>query len=318
MADMSANAGPSDTLYHYTTADGLLGIIDKPKFDTTLTADPSKAFTRALSLRASDVRYLNDSAELRYGANIVARHIDDAMPSITNPRFAALLTGLAANLRTANPLTNNAGPGMRLYATCFCTNGDLLSQWRGYGHNGGGYAIGIPRDVLENHTWSVREGNMPPLNSQWQQARLHSVLYKPEDAESLARQAVQALIDHEGLVTSGPIDGDDSEWATIIVAEVLAMLKHEGFSEEDEVRLILTGDSSERPQFRTGATGLIPYRDLIVNRRDDDNHTPRTITSLIVGPGPNQELRVEAAQRLLTVNGHDPNIVTPSKTPYKG
>ncbi|WP_240498156.1 hypothetical protein [Williamsia sp. 1135] len=72
------------------------------------------------------------------------------------------------------------------------------------------------------------------------------------------------------------------------------------------------------PQFRSGATGLIPYRDLIVNLRNDDNYTPHTITSLIVGPGPNQDLRVEAAQRLLTVNGHDPTIVTPSKTPYKG
>jgi hypothetical protein len=29
---------------------------------------------------------------------------------------------------------------------CFCTNGDLLSQWRGYGR--GGYAIGFDRGAL--------------------------------------------------------------------------------------------------------------------------------------------------------------------------
>ncbi|ORM35481.1 hypothetical protein BFL43_09170 [Williamsia sp. 1135] len=84
MAHMSANARPADTLYHYTTADGLLGIIDKPKFNTTITANPAKVFARALSLRASDVR-----------SSTTAPSSDTAPTSshdTSTPRFQALLT----------------------------------------------------------------------------------------------------------------------------------------------------------------------------------------------------------------------------------
>lgn len=33
------------------------------------------------------------------------------------------------------------------YAVCFCDNGDPLSQWRGYGVDGG-YALGFDRERL--------------------------------------------------------------------------------------------------------------------------------------------------------------------------
>ena len=44
---------PHGTLYHYTTFTGLLGIV------------------RSRSLWASDVRYMNDSAELRHTADLI-------------------------------------------------------------------------------------------------------------------------------------------------------------------------------------------------------------------------------------------------------
>src|SRR5205085_11962410 len=34
------------------------------------------------------------------------------------------------------------------YLACFCENGDLLSQWRGYGSVGGGYAAGFVAEHL--------------------------------------------------------------------------------------------------------------------------------------------------------------------------
>jgi hypothetical protein len=32
---------------------------------------------------------------------------------------------------------------LQVYLTCFCESGDLLSQWRAYGANGGGYSLGL-------------------------------------------------------------------------------------------------------------------------------------------------------------------------------
>jgi hypothetical protein len=44
---------PRETLYHYTSLSGLLGIIDGSE------------------LRASDIRYMNDSAELRHMLDLI-------------------------------------------------------------------------------------------------------------------------------------------------------------------------------------------------------------------------------------------------------
>ena len=40
--------------------------------------------------------------------------------------------------------------GPHLYAFCFCEDGDLLSQWRGYGVLGRGYAVGFGGQRIRN------------------------------------------------------------------------------------------------------------------------------------------------------------------------
>ena len=49
---------PKATLYHYTSLQGLMGIIESRK------------------LRASDVRYMNDSTELTYALNLLQNAIN--------------------------------------------------------------------------------------------------------------------------------------------------------------------------------------------------------------------------------------------------
>src|SRR5262249_51247278 len=59
-----------ETLFHYTDAAGLIGIVD--------VVSPPGPWTQGidvrggLKIRASDVRYLNDSAELHFGAEVLA------------------------------------------------------------------------------------------------------------------------------------------------------------------------------------------------------------------------------------------------------
>ncbi len=48
---------PRETLYHYTSLSGLLGIVDSGV------------------LRASDIRYMNDSAELRHTLDLLQSHV---------------------------------------------------------------------------------------------------------------------------------------------------------------------------------------------------------------------------------------------------
>jgi hypothetical protein len=146
--DMSAHGVEPTTLYHYTNAAGLLGIL-KPSFssweDDNTNLVPQ--LTKAAQLRASDVRYMNDSQELKFGARYFAPRLaqaatDESLPDDTR----RACEGLAAFFLKADVFDW----ALRCFAACFCDNGDLLSQWRGYarGAGGGGYAIGFNREAL--------------------------------------------------------------------------------------------------------------------------------------------------------------------------
>ncbi|SFB04113.1 hypothetical protein SAMN04515620_11430 [Collimonas sp. OK607] len=95
-------------LYHYTSAEGLQSIL------------------KGRSFWASDISYLNDSSELAYGTELF------------NERLAALVESRKCNYvgQFVKYLSEAIGPffreRFRTYIVCFCSNGDQLSQWRGY------------------------------------------------------------------------------------------------------------------------------------------------------------------------------------------
>ena len=105
-------------LYHYTTAQGLEGIIT----------------TR--SVWASDYRFLNDATEFRYGLNIFEQTLASPRSQNISPEAMDLITRFLAGKSEFS-----------VFIAAFSQQPDLLSQWRGY-NNGRGYAIGINADWL--------------------------------------------------------------------------------------------------------------------------------------------------------------------------
>ena len=119
------HSGHPPVLYHYTTADGFLGIVE----------------TR--SLWASNAAFLNDSTELVYIVSVldeIVQELDESGDevSIRMSAFASLLRRGLTDLRAYD-----------VYVACFCEAGDLLSQWRGYPRDGGGYSLGFDSVVLD-------------------------------------------------------------------------------------------------------------------------------------------------------------------------
>jgi hypothetical protein len=112
-------------LYHYTDAAGLIGILN-PSWPSEMThPEPGSAL-----LRASDVRYMNDNRELRFGADLLAQRLrEDAQ---ANPDEMGDVFGLLADRLSAGLFAPDSRH-RRAFAACFCADGDLLSQWRGYG-----------------------------------------------------------------------------------------------------------------------------------------------------------------------------------------
>jgi hypothetical protein len=111
-------------LYHYTTADGLKGIVENEE------------------LWSTSAYYLNDSAEILYGYRLLDLALEEWLKRTSSPD-GSMSRGFAESMRRyfghdafeRNIITP-------IYLTCFCEEGNLLSQWRAYGRSGG-YSVGF-------------------------------------------------------------------------------------------------------------------------------------------------------------------------------
>lgn len=98
--------GQPDFLYHYTSGQGLHGILSTG------------------SMWGTNHSFMNDRSEFEYGLNLLRTAIADRVKTTGAPEVRLVLDEAVRFL--------NAGHD-DLYLTCFCEAADLLSQWRGYG-----------------------------------------------------------------------------------------------------------------------------------------------------------------------------------------
>jgi hypothetical protein len=213
-------------LFHYTTAEGLKGIIESN------------------SLFASSAYFLNDSSELKYGRELAAKVLKEwssAQERATNKQSAgqAVLKLLTNYFASPNVDTAKNTP---VFVTCFCEADNLLSQWRAYGQ-AGGYSIRFPTNGLAIF------GLKP--ESDFFESRLVKIEY--EELEQ--RKRLNAILNNVLPLFGDPefeqhIDGLQQEDAkNFFLIAILAIedalldelttFKNSAFQEEQEWRLIL-------------------------------------------------------------------------------
>jgi hypothetical protein len=341
---------PPPMLYHYTTAQGLAGIIPPNSWNVGHPDVDTKLEGAAL-LQASDVRFMNDSQELQFGASIFERRF----------RVAATDQAIPANVRAvvqrlADTVTHPDlfGTGnLRCFAACFCKSGDLLSQWRGYAGGVGGFALGFTRDALTKHSYVLTHDaqmGMVPL------AVLKPVVYGDDAGEAAANDFIRLLQDPDSqpwLMRASIDEPTMGFWMMLqYLLREIAVVKHEAFSEEQEWRLFWSGDQQWPPKIRTRASGLVPYLDIAVNAvkltaamkrgltdaefnayADPEVRTKvnaeidaivktygpsPTVAEVVVGPGPNQPEQMVATRDLVRISWNDPEVVRPSLVPFRG
>jgi hypothetical protein len=103
-------------LYHYTSAPGLLGILESN------------------SLRGTSAAFLNDTSEIAYGVTVCKETLEREC-SGSSAIDRALLDHVAREL--------DAGVPPEIFVTSFSSTDDVLGQWRGYGSAAGRYSIGF-------------------------------------------------------------------------------------------------------------------------------------------------------------------------------
>ncbi len=127
---MVNNNDDPDILYHYTSQEGLLGIIENGE------------------IWATDILYLNDEREFKLAFELACNLLSSRI-SAASQKAQAL-----QNIRSL--VTQVAKDRRNVYVSSFSAKGDLLSQWRGYCPQGMGYAIGFRRADLK--TFAQEQG----------------------------------------------------------------------------------------------------------------------------------------------------------------
>jgi hypothetical protein len=143
------------------------------------------------------------------------------------------------------------------YVFSLTEGGDALSQWRGYCKDGAGYAIGFKFEKLRD--WCAEN-----------HFRLSNVIYGTDEySKGLIRLAVTYISEltsyfpffEEGGINSDIMENFASRYARKIL-EAAPFIKHHGFSEEREWRIVqLSPHGKQGPEvhYRDGEFSLIPY-----------------------------------------------------------
>lgn len=198
LLDRLHEPGLDDILYHYCSAATLQAILTSRR------------------IRFTDINMLNDAQEVRWAYSVFEEaatrlikrmDIPPAVPDID-------LAFIESVDKYISPIQMIAHP----FVACFSTEGDSLGQWRAYGDNGRGFAIGFRATAL---------------------TALPVTLLKVEyERELQVREMMQAIIAtymhrHDGSASDAEFMMDCSLIATYMVA-----LKHPSFSYENEVRCV--------------------------------------------------------------------------------
>jgi Protein of unknown function (DUF2971) len=301
----------NDVIYHYTTAAGILGILENSCIWATHTS------------------FLNDTDEQRISFRLFREVLDSV----------AIDKGLSEDIRKfaktvlqyfdsttqieADSLTSQIGMQPRaFFVTCFSRRRDDLAQWRAYTGMGPRFSIGFRKSAF-TELERVHD------------ARLANVWYD----NKIVSQGIRSRFLQVAATWLPKLIGSDIHTKRIedlhpplvydlshaMFAGIAPLTKHEKFQAEEECRLYLpavhrNGEKNTLPfVFRTGVRTLVPY--LAVPFADIES----AIESITVGPTPHMNEAV-AATKLLVASfrkdgsryfpGRHP-IVEPSEVPYR-
>ena len=238
-------------IYHYTTQDGLIGIL------------------KYRALWATKIHYLNDASELIEPLRIAENELE-----ILARQFHA--EGMKNDQLTKDIYDRmlydiQSWKSINIYVASFCTQGDLLSQWRGYGVPSSAYAIGFDSQKLVQ---TISQYSFELRKCQY----YNSMAYRKEITQLIMEYVNEVKTNNET-----PVDFIGK------LVNRAATMKFECFIEEDEWRIV-----SWRPlsyidnniNFRLGKSVVIPYYSMPLDLS--------SIVEIMVGPCQHPELAKDA------------------------
>ena len=215
--------GDFETLYHYTSADGLKSIIENK------------------TIRFSDYRFLNDIDELEYGKNVFRQVLDELKNE--TPQYSEYILqwedelkviekGKIKYLKPVSPAENGAvncvlceSENFHYYILSLTTLGDNKDMWNMYSGNNPGYRIKINGNELMKYFYNIRDSYMSK-----------GILFSTEHRMPVfygnnANKFIKESLKLEFSIGNPSI----TQFASIF--KYLAFVKDEAFRSENEYRL---------------------------------------------------------------------------------
>lgn len=247
------SADAKRTIYHYTTAAGLHGIVSQKKFRLTHT------------------QHLNDETEGLHGAKAVSKALEILSQRLPT---SELVSVLSQAMRVALEKRQIVSGGT--FVGCFSTDGDSLPQWRGYGRYDSAFSMAFDAGELLKLAGTSWGGRCWLLPVEYDEGAFIS---KMERALEIASEEFD---DHKS------IESPQALLYRLILhfANYGSALKHPAFREEQEWRLIvLQLESDELPVQHLPSATFRPYIELELGAEV----LSRALTEVIVGPQLTQE-----------------------------
>lgn len=297
------------SLYHYTSQNGLLGIIE------------------SRSLWFTDIFYLNDATEFKYIFELVQNELEIESQNYMKYSMESsplLIIRFLQRFSTHIDVTEVAS---------FCVFSlsevpDLLSQWRGYCSDESGYCIEFGpyklNRFLENKNIIL---NKCIYDEEEQRKHINKIIKnaindcsKEKNIEKIKKYMKYELAAIKSIYE--PLSKNEFSEITNIYKPYLKeiytyapIFKHKTFSEEKEWRMYALFETGKgaRTKFRAGKSMPIPYN--IVEIAKSNEEMP--IKNIIVGPTIHPELSKKSVEDFLLTKKMDFCKVGLSKIPYR-
>ncbi|MEW8436923.1 MAG: DUF2971 domain-containing protein [Candidatus Thiodiazotropha taylori] len=279
---------PTKPLFHYTTLQGLTGIVESSK------------------LWATNVFYLNDASEVKHAASLLKLAIDKKLQSKNDNK--ELLTQLSSWL-TSSHIERH-----QFFVSSFTEQSNLLSQWRGYSKLGQGVSIGLSHELM---IYACAE----------QDFTIVKCIYEKEEKENIIREFLNRVLreaqemgPNKNTSQRHPSQSyyDIFEMFEAAFLEIASSLKHPSFKEEEEWRFIsplITDLTDSRIKYRVANSTLIPYMEFHLPKEADH----LLFHEVVIGPTQSMNLSMMSIPNYLrSKKVKCENGICNSQLPYRG
>jgi hypothetical protein len=288
------------TLWHYTNARGLLGILQNNE------------------LWFTDASFLNDASEMSYAVELTKRIVDKGLEdSGISPTVKEYLESFLRSIISHRDNIREYAFVNPTFVCCFCEEADSLHLWRAYSDHGRGYSIGLYPDHIINKLRPIRLSERAIHNDKlvetWHHFRpfLSRVIYNEEGQERIINRLLDLLVQAINAAPSEFPSGNVNNIHKMIATSRLFRLfylclfcfKHPTFKDEREWRLIYAPDFSKSEasiesipiselHYRASGHYFVPYLKVDVAKEAEVEYQNQKVKmkalefeTIIAGPG---------------------------------